>query len=388
MNILTFLEEARIPFLDGFGIDGEAQSILFEAAFWSIAYLLYVQVFSRVLRHLFRKTPIYHRARERAGVFLGNGRDDAVLMACLGVHHGSAALLMALGIELGLPNLWRHGYLIETGFEVMDLVSMLVKTYPYAKCDGMKDDIKCALFLHHIPGISLALLVMETGLYENIHMQTIVLALLGGALVSCLCCVVLYSMSFETQMPLVALVFNVNVGFFVFCRWWVYPREALALLDDVHNDPELNGGILLKLLYAGGVLMSLFNLGVSIDLMPKCVRYIKRAFDGATLIDTEPVPRSRDSILYGKPGGRRSSIMMAVDAINPTAEKGRRSSFATIMGLNAIDDVLRTEKETKDKRHSAPTLSGVLEKDDDLDEDDLAALNRTISSMSAGKKHQ
>lgn len=269
----------------------------------------------------------------------------------------------------------------------MDLVSMLVKTYPYAKCDGMKDDIKCALFLHHIPGISLALLVMETGLYKNIHMQTIVLALLGGALVSCLCCVVLYSMSFETQMPLVALVFNVNVGFFVFCRWWVYPREALALLDDVHNDPELNGGILLKLLYAGGVLMSLFNLGVSIDLMPKCVRYIKRAFDGATLIDTETVPRSRDSILYGKPGGRRSSIMMAVDAINPTAEKGRRSSFATIMGLNAIDDVLRTEKETKAKRHSAPT-SGVLEKDDDLDEDDLAALNRTISSMSAGKKSQ
>ena len=134
--------------------------------------------------------------------------------------------------------------------------------------------------------------------------------------------------------------------------------------------------------------MSLFNLGVSIDLFPKCVRYIKRAFDGNTLIDTEPVPRSRDSILYGKPGGRRSSIMMAVDAIKPSAEKGRRSSFATSMGLNAVDDVLRTEKETKAKRHSAPTLSGVLEEDDDLDEDDLAALNRTISSMSAGKKSQ
>ena len=133
--------------------------------------------------------------------------------------------------------------------------------------------------------------------------------------------------------------------------------------------------------------MSLFNIGVSIDLVPKCVRYIKRAFDGTTLIDTEPIPRSRDSVLYGKPGSRRSSVMMAVDAVNPAAGKGRRSSLATIMGLNAIDDVLRTEKETKDKRHSAPTptLSGVLE-EDDLDEDDMAALNRTISSMSAGKK--
>lgn len=82
--------------------------------------------------------------------------------------------------------------------------------------------------------------------------------------------------------------------------------------------------------------------------------------------------------------------MMAMDAVNPVAGKDRRSSLATIMGLNAIDDVLRTEKETKAKRHStpAPVLSGVLEEDDDLDEDDLAALNRTISSMSAGKKSQ
>ena len=389
MNIFTFLEEARIPFLDAFGIDEEAQSILFEAAFWSLAYLLYVQVFSRVLRHVFRKTKIWEQAHQRIGVFLGNGRDDAVLMTCLGIHHGSAAMLMYYGIEWGMPSLWRHGYLIETGFEIADLLSMLIKTYPYAKHDGMKDDIKVALFLHHLPGISLALLVMETGLYKNIHMQTIVLALLGGALVSCLCCVILYSMSFETQMPLVALFFNTNVGFFFFCRWWVYPRESFALLEDVHNDPDLNdGGILLKLLYGGGILMGLFNLGVSFDLMPKCVRYVKRAFDGTTLIDTDPIPRSRDSVLYGKPGSRRSSVMMAMDAVNPVAGKDRRSSLATIMGLNAIDDILRTEKETKAKRHSAPgpALSGVLEEDDDLDEDDIAALNRTISTMSAGGK--
>lgn len=387
MNIFTFLEEARIPFLHAFGIDEEAQSILFEAAFWSLAYLLYVQVFSRVLRHVFRKTKIWEQAHQRIGVLLGNGRDDAVLMTCLGIHHGSAAILMFYGIEWGMPSLWRHGYLIETGFEIADLLSMLIKTYPYAKHDGMKDDIKVALFLHHLPGISLALLVMETGLYKNIHMQTIVLALLGGALVSCLCCVILYSMSFETQMPLVALFFNTNVGFFFFCRWWVYPRESFALLEDVHNDPGLNdGGILLKLLYGGGILMGLFNLGVSFDLMPKCVRYIKRAFDGTTLIDTDPIPRSRDSVLYGKPGSRRSSVMMAMDAVNPVAGKDRRSSLATIMGLNAIDDILRTEKETKAKRHSAPALSGVLEEDDDLDEDDIAALNRTISTMSAGGK--
>lgn len=99
-SIFTFLEEARIPFLDGFGIDGEAQSIVFEAAFWSIAYLLYVQIFSRVLRHLFRRTKIWEQAHQRIGVFLGNGRDDAVLMTCLGIHHGSAAILMYFGIEI------------------------------------------------------------------------------------------------------------------------------------------------------------------------------------------------------------------------------------------------------------------------------------------------
>lgn len=389
MNIFKFLEEARIPFLDGFGVGDEAQSILFEAAFWAMAFLIYIQIFSRVLRYLYRKTTIWQRAHQRIGVFLGNGRDDAVLMTCMGLHHGLAALLMYIGIERGVPILWRHGYLIETGYEIMDIISMIIKQYPYAKHDGMKDDIKVALFLHHIPGISLALLVMETGLYKNVHMQTIVLALLGGALVSCLCCVILYAMSFQTQMPLVAILFNINVGFFLFCRWWVYPRESFALLEDVRDEPELNGGFLLKLLYGGGVLMTMFNLGVSVDLIPQCVRYIKRAFDGTTLINTEPIPRSRDSVLFGKPGSRRSSLVMAMDAINPVAGEGRRSSIATIMGLNAIEDVIRTEIETKVKRHSTPNSPGVPEEDvSDLTREDLAALNTTISNMTSGKKSQ
>lgn len=53
--------------------------------------------------------------------------------------------------------LWRRGYLIETGFEVADIIAMIFKIYPYASYDGMKDELKPALVVHHVSRIRIAI---------------------------------------------------------------------------------------------------------------------------------------------------------------------------------------------------------------------------------------
>jgi len=181
-------------------------------------------------------------------------------------------------------------------------------------------------------------------------------------------------------MTQAAIAFNINIGFFFWCRWYIYPIESIALLKDVRADPALNDGILVYLLYAGGILMAIFNLGICADALPKCVRYIKRAMDGVTPIETEAVPSSRDSVLYrsgagggGNGGRRRSSILVAVDSVNPVSSKARRLSMTILMGMNAVEDLVQTSKNDDDE-------------DEDLDQDDLAALDRTVSSMGDSRK--
>lgn len=383
-----FLEEARILALDG-TLSPKNQSLILEVVFWAVAYTLFGQIFSRLVRRVYRASKIWKHARERIGVFCGNGRDDAVLLSCWGAHHGFAAYLMYRGMIDDKPMTWRHGYLVETGFEVADFVAMIFQFYPYAKHDGMKDEIKAALIMHHIPGIVLSGFVMETGLYENEHMQKIVLSLLAGAFVSCSCAVFLYQLDFRKQMTKAAVGFNVNVAFFMYCRWYVYPIESLALIQDVRADPELSGSIVIKLLYGAGVLMSLFNLGVVIDLVPKTIRYVKRAFDGVTEIDTEPVPSSRDSMLGVVPprrSRRASSFMMAIDAVNPTAPTATRSSLITVMGLNAMDDLVQTEKRASSSTYASSTVIPEEEDDGDLSKEELDHLQKMAGSMLSGAK--
>ena len=105
-------------------------------------------------------------------------------------------------------------------------------------------------------------------------------------------------------------------------------------------DPELNEGIILKVLYASGLLMGLFNLGIAADVLPKCVRYIKRAMDGVTPIDTKEISSSRDSMI----SRRRSSIMKVVDVVSPT----KRYSLTTGMNMNAVEDIVNTKKNEED----------------------------------------
>lgn len=366
---MKFLVDARLPFLDPY-FSGAFQSTLIEVFFWAVLYLLLCSlVLSRAFRAIYRKLPIWTKARLRGGCICANGRDDIVLCSLWAIHHFAAAAFMYFGVHTGNPDFWRHGYLLESGYEVADLVAMFFKWYPY-KYEGIKDETKAAFVFHHLPGLALCAFVMETGLYENVHMQAIGMWLLGAASISCFVGIVMYTLDFDRQMGMAALVCNLNVGFFLYCRFYVFPTEGLALLQDVKNSEELgNDKLLLYLLYFGLAALSIFNLAISIDMIPKCILYIRRAIDGVTPIETEPVPSSRDSVLRQR---RRSSVSVVLDAV--AATKRRSSSFATVMMLNTVECTLQ----------KAPLHANG--NNDDIAEEDLKALNKTLSSMNGKKK--
>jgi len=132
---LDFLENRHIPQLDGY-LNPSTQSIAIEVLFWSLCYTVFVQIFSRVLRYVYRQTNIWNYAKQREGIFLGNGRDDAVLLTCLGIHHGFAAYLMFVGLMNEDPNLWKHGFLLEAGFETADYIAVVLNIFPYVSLCG------------------------------------------------------------------------------------------------------------------------------------------------------------------------------------------------------------------------------------------------------------
>jgi len=325
---MEFLTNSSLPFLDGY-VTTESQSVLFEVMFWTTLYLIYANVFSRLLRSAYRKLPLWKTSHLREGILCGNGRDDAVLLTVLGTHHFAAAALMLVGVHTDSPDLWRHGYLLETGFEIADLLSMVVPMYPY-RDDNVKPDMVAGIVFHHLAGIPLAPFVMTCGLYKNVHMQAIGSWLLAGAGVSCAMANINYRLDYDKQMKYAALVFCSNVAFFLYARWYVFPIESLALLEDVANDPETYGGAeknfttIQRLLRFGGFVMAVFNLAVVADVVPKTIRYVKRALDGGrTPIETKPIPSSRDSILLQRSrqqNGQQRPLFGAVEDEHATKQ--------------------------------------------------------------------
>lgn len=289
---MQFIVNARIPILDEL-LTGENQSFLIEALFWTMAFLIYANLFSSLLRSISEHLPWWHLAKKRGGVLCGNGQDDSLLYLVLAVHHGVAGAMMMLGVLFDDPILWRHGYLLESGYEIADLFSIFFNLYPYRQ-DGMKPEIKIALIFHHLPGILLSAFVLEADLHYNTHLREIGMWLLLGACQSCVGGVFIYCLNFDTQMKQAAVLYLLNVAVFVWCRLVVFPREAYLLIQDVQNSSKFQDSTLLKLLYFGGISLSLFNLGIVADVVPKSIRYCKRAIDGVTPIETEPIPKSRE----------------------------------------------------------------------------------------------
>ena len=93
-----------------------------------LGYAIYANTVPHVLRSIYRKLPMWQRTHKIHGVFCESGRDDSVSMAVCAVHHATGGALMLYGVLCDDATMFRHGYLLETAFEIYDYIAMLVPT--------------------------------------------------------------------------------------------------------------------------------------------------------------------------------------------------------------------------------------------------------------------
>jgi hypothetical protein len=348
---MQLLLNLRLPLVPESVVSGPTQSLLAEAALWTIVVLLYASHASQFFRRQARNLRYWSRAKMRGGILCGNGQDDSVLLLLWAIHHGVAGTMMLVGLATSDAVLWRHGYLLEVGYEIADTVAAFYPLYPY-RMEGIKPEIKVAFLLHHACGTLLAYPILSTVLGTNEHTQAIAMWLLLGSSFSCFCGCLIYMLDLDRNMAVATTAFATNAAFYMYCRFYQFPHHAYQLLQDVQHrySPTDFGGMhvstVLHCLHAGLVCMMLFNVGVASDLVPKMFRYVKRALDGTTPLDCDKVPKSRDSIHWSRSSVMKSRVASSSQDDAPTwgtrTSTRRRSSRSPslLVGLQAIDELL------------------------------------------------
>jgi TLC domain len=351
---MDFFTEFYVPQLETMSsgiLTQPVQSILFETIVWTIIFLVFCQLGGKHLRGLYRNFEFWKLSKSRSGIFMKNGQDDTVFLTVVGFHHATAGGMMLYGYLTGSPTWFRHGYLWEAGFEIGDLLSMALQIYPHRPLDNMKEEMRPAMIFHHIPGIFLALPIFVLELHNNENLQAIAIALLVGAAISTVIAQKMYTLKVDTQSEIKysTFLFAVNVAFFFYCRWYVFPVHSYLLIQDVEKT-DMGKTILLKMLYACGGIFSLFNVAITADLVPKLIRYTKRCLDGVTPLEDGKVPSTRDSLVVksyaeGTYGGRRSSVMNIISSRN-------RSSMANMIGMVSLESLGLIDEDIDDTEGS------------------------------------
>lgn len=289
-----FFLGVHIPALDGF-LSQTDQSIFLELTFWCCAYLLYGAVVSEWVRSAWQKTSYWDFFKTKFGVFCWNAQDDVVLMNMLGMHHTLAGGMCLYGAYTGDMNLWRHGGMLEVGFEIADVLSMnpIFPMFPYNH-GNLKLDAYVALLFHHIPCVFNGVLAFHHGMHFNPHCHMIIFLTLIGAAMSAFGAIFVVSRDLDTQIVQATAPLVLNIGFWYYCRFHELQKEAYALIDDVENNPDLEGTIYKRTLVPCLLLLTVFNTIVLVDGGARAFRYTMRCFDGVTIVERGEVPLSRE----------------------------------------------------------------------------------------------
>jgi hypothetical protein len=103
-----------------------------------------------VRKHLKRNPARWDKMHARPGQALTSTAEETVLAFALAVHHITGGLLMLAGQFLNMPSLWVNGLCIEIGFEVVDIIAILVNAWPYPI---VQPKLRAVTILHHIHGL-------------------------------------------------------------------------------------------------------------------------------------------------------------------------------------------------------------------------------------------
>lgn len=293
----TLFFDIRLPSVSELGLSDNSLAIVLEVTFWGALVHLYKLISNNLLRSHFSKKEFWNEGKgikTRGGIFLGNAQDDIVLMIITGVHHLTAGLICAYGSFYQNTDIWRHGYLLEVGFEVADLLAIIFKAYPHRKWDNVKPDVQAGMIFHHLPGILVSGLILNADLHYNGHIQALAMWMLLGGAGSLFAIAYLHLLDLTENITQATAFVYLNMAFFFFARWYIFPMEAYNVIQDVQANPSLAGTWSATLLSAAGICLGLFNTAMLVDLIPKTARYTMRMLDGVTPVDSDEVPPSWD----------------------------------------------------------------------------------------------
>jgi len=251
--------------------------IVLEQSMWVALHLIYCNYNPTFVYNYFKSMPFFERAKMRKGVIATDAQSDSVYCINLAIHHLLAGSIMLVGWALSMPQVWDRGYCMEVGYEVGEIVAMIARLYPYHN-DSIKKELKYALAFHHCVGLVVPFFIFASDLHEYPHLQSIAawMVLQAGAGA----CVVVYihSLDFTKDMAKAAIMNNINVAFFLWTRYYVVPKEALALLDYLRANESIYSSSTHYVLYASAAALLLFNLAILGELSIKTYKYNKAAF--------------------------------------------------------------------------------------------------------------
>ena len=323
---------ARLPsflMIDENHLSLTSQSYIVEITTWVKLYLIYASIMQYCVRSVLSKyTKFWNDGKitKRSGVFCANAQDDSVVMMVMGVHHFTAGMMCLLGIMNDDPNMFRHGYLLEVGFEIADVLSMIFKLYPFA-LDNIKSDVQCALVFHHLSGILFSGVFLNAGFIHNEHFRIIAFVLLGGAAVSALSGFYINTLDLEKDLHKLTLLCIGSALFWCYCRFYIFPMESYSLLQQVWVNPELSGTWTVTFLYFSFAFYTMFSFGITIDFVAKCIRLVKRCLGEDIALDLEEVPPSREE------------RMKMMEKSSTVRQRSRKSSLSTDKLRKAIMNV-------------------------------------------------
>ena len=321
-----FLDVPHLTHLDGY-ISQASQSIVFEVVSWTVIYLIYAAIMSRVCRFLMSQMKFWNDGSisKRGGGICANAQDDMVVFVVFGIHHFIAGSMCYMGLVNDDVNMFRHGYLLEVGFEVADVLSMILNLYPYA-LDNVKPESQRGLLFHHLSGIFFTGIYLNANLHYNDHFRIIAVVLLSGAAFTCFSGAYVTSINPDERHNLkkVTILMMISLAFWCYCRFYVFPSESYLLIQQVWANRELSGTWTVLCLYLSYIFYTMFSLGMAVDFGSKCIRLVKRCLDGVTPYDVDDVPPSREERTKSSIGSTTS-----LQQQQQKQQQRRRSSLST-----------------------------------------------------------
>ena len=248
-----------------------------EVGCWAIIYT--ILVVNMLIVPFVRKSLSSKQMTKRPGQAIINTAEESVLCMSISAHHLFGGVLMLYGQLTGNSVMWLHGLFVELGFEIVDVVSLLLNQWPYTV---VQPGLKLITLFHHFPGLFAAPQLVMIGYHKNVHLQAIGWSLLLAGGVSLLSDSFKQTRNLETQMGQWLVLHVINMTGVVLARFMVFPTASYELLKACfETSPEW----IAYLTTAGILSMAVLNLVVLVLMIEKLFKNGKIELKKAGVIE-------------------------------------------------------------------------------------------------------